>query len=115
MAPARVVEKVAIEGRTPVLEDPHELAAREVIGHLVLEQKVQSYAVQRGTEHEIDVVEYQGPGDGHRNRLATFLELPSVDGPAGAHTVPDTPVRRQIPRCLRLWICLLYTSDAADE
>jgi len=29
---ARVVEEVAVEGRTPVLEDPHELAACELEG-----------------------------------------------------------------------------------
>ena len=36
MTPARVVEEVAVEGRTPVLEDPHELAACEVLGDVLL-------------------------------------------------------------------------------
>ena len=45
VTPARVVEEVAVERRTPVLKDPHELAACEVVGHMLLEHVGQSQPV----------------------------------------------------------------------
>src|SRR5207245_9017768 len=102
MASARVVQEVALERRAPVLEHPHERAARYVFGHVLLEQESQSQSVQRSTERERGGAEDEGPRDGHSDGLTPLLELPSVDGPAGADAVADAAVRRQVPRRLRL-------------
>src|SRR5207244_13030262 len=79
---AWIVQEVAVERRAPVLEHPHEPAARYVFGHVLLEQESQSQSVQRSTERERGVAEDEGPRDGHRDGLAPLLELPSIDGPA---------------------------------
>src|SRR3989441_3612042 len=102
MTSAWIVQEVAVERRAPVLEHPHEPAARYVVGHLLLEQESQSQSVQRSTGRERGVAEDEGPRDGHGDGLAPLLELPSVDGPARADAVADAAVRRQVPRHFRL-------------
>src|SRR5206468_9937118 len=102
MTSAWIVQEVAVERRAPVLEDPHEPAARYVFGHVFLEQESQSQSVQRSTERERGVAEDEGPRHGHSDGLAPLLELPSIDGPAGADAVGDAAVRRQVPRRFRL-------------
>src|SRR5206468_2952028 len=41
VTPARVVQEVALEGQAPVIEHPHERAARDVFGHVPLERERQ--------------------------------------------------------------------------
>src|SRR5207244_12575172 len=103
---AWIVQEVAVERRVPVLEHPHEPAARYVFGQVLLEQESQSQSVQRSTERERGVAEDEGPRDGHGDGLASLLELPSVDGPARADAVADAAVRRQVPRRFRLRVCI---------
>src|SRR5438094_7739575 len=57
MTSAWIVQEVAVERRAPVLEHPHEPAARYVFGHVLLEQESQSQSVQRSTERERRVAE----------------------------------------------------------
>ena len=85
VAATRVVEEVTVEGWAPVFEDAHEFSAREVLGHVVLEDVRQPHAVERRTDHELRVTDDHGPRCRHGHRFATLLELPPVDGPAGAH------------------------------
>ena len=61
MASARVVQEVALERRAPVLEHPHERAARYVFGHVLLEQESQSRSVQRGTDVNVGSLKMKGP------------------------------------------------------
>src|SRR5947209_18898034 len=102
MTSAWIVQEVAVERRAPVLEHPHEPAAPYVFGHVLLEQESQSRSVQRSTERERGVAEDEGPRHGHSDGLAPLLELPSIDGPAGADAMGDAAVRRHVPRCVRL-------------
>src|SRR2546427_40756 len=102
MTSAWIVQEVAVERRAPVLEDPHEPTARYVFGRVLLEQESQSQSVQRSTERERGVAEDEGPRHGHSDGLAPLLELPSIDAPAGAESVGEAAVRRQVPRRFRL-------------
>jgi len=98
---ARVVEEEAVERRAPVLQHPHQFAARDEARDMLLQRERQADAVPRGADRELDVAEDEGPGNGHRHRLAALLELPSVYGSAGAHAVSDAAVRREVPGRLR--------------
>ena len=69
---------------------------------VVLEQEGEPDAVQRRPNQELGVVDDERPGDGHRERLATLLELPPIDGPEGAHPVAEAAVRREVSRSRRL-------------
>src|SRR5438309_10184343 len=61
MTSAWIVQEVAVERRAPVLEHPHEPAARYVFGHMLLEQESQSHSVQRSTVRERGVAEDEVP------------------------------------------------------
>ena len=61
MTSAWIVQEVAVERRAPVLEHPHEPAARYVFGHVLLEQESQSRSVQRGTDVNVGSLKMKGP------------------------------------------------------
>src|SRR5947207_12415077 len=61
MTSAWIVQEVAVERRAPVLEDPHEPAARYVFGHVFLEQESQSNPSNAARSANVGSLKMKGP------------------------------------------------------
>ena len=75
LSAARVIKEEPWERLAPVLEHANERATGEVLCNFVLSHKLQAYAIKRGADHDLDVVDDQGPIDRNREGLSALLEL----------------------------------------
>lgn len=95
MTPARVVEEIAGERGTPVFQNPHQGAALDLWRDVRLKGKRQTQTLDRGSNHEVRVVDNQGPVHVDDEGLTLLLELPAVRS-SGTSAQVDARVRRQI-------------------
>lgn len=100
---AGIVEKVAVERGTPILEHPHERAAHEVRRHVILRRERQAYAVDRRADHELQVVDDQRSVHRDGERLVPLVEFPPVHTLRSVSEV-DAAMARQIVGRFRLGV-----------
>src|ERR1041385_5902238 len=101
----RIIEEETGEGRAPILEHAHELPLCEMRRRALLRHERQTHAVERGPDHDLDVIDDQWAVHRDGEGLLALVELPPIHA-GGSVTKVDAAVVGEVTRRGRLWVRL---------
>ena len=98
LAPARIIEMVAGEWRTPIVQDSHQRPVTKAGRHLVLHNEAQPKAFLGGPGDHLDVVESQLSVHPDPQRPLILLQFPGIEAATAYQPQIDAPMARKVMR-----------------
>src|SRR6266576_5944000 len=92
--PTRIVQVEARKRRTPIVQNAHQAARRDVIGGLIFKDRSKTQTSERPRKRQVGVVRCEVAIDPDRQRPAPPFELPGVETAATAFAIVDAKVGR---------------------